>query len=300
MEKIRKNIFTRTGVSFIFVIAVGVIIGVVSAQSNPLVIPGMGTASDFAVLSAAPGGGGAVTCTTSGVNGDVGSTGGTAAVVQTSCTIAGDIVAPVLPQVVADFNTAYGEFAGLGCTSYLDSAYTGVTMTLAPGVYCNSAAVTFTGTTLILDAHGDANAVWVFKIGTGGTGALTGTNLLMTMAGGGQPCNVYWWVAQAVTMTTSGFKGTILAGAAVTITGVAGTTTPINGDLLATGAVTLTDVNVTSCDATGGGGGGGGDTHKKCHHRKGHKHDQFCHKKRGHDKDCHKKHGHHQNHRRDG
>ncbi|HEY5291724.1 MAG TPA: ice-binding family protein, partial [Burkholderiales bacterium] len=85
------------------------------------------------------------------------------------------------------------------------------------------------------------------------TGALTGTNFSVVMAGSGQPCNVYWWVAEAVTMTTSGFQGTILAGAAITMTGLAGSTTPFNGDALAKAAVTLTDVTVTSCNATGGG-----------------------------------------------
>jgi len=39
------------------------------------------------------------------------------------------------------------------------------------------------------------------------------------MAGGGQACNVNWWVAQAATLTTSSFQGTILAGADITVTG---------------------------------------------------------------------------------
>ena len=120
--------------------------------------------------------------------------------------------------------------------------------------------MTFTDTTLTLDGQGDANAVWIFKIGTGGTGALTGTNFSVVMANGGEPCNVYWWVAQAVTMTTSGFQGTILAGAAITMTGLAGTTTPFNGDALAKAAVTLTNVAVTACKASVG----PGNSRSKC------------------------------------
>ena len=57
--------------------------------------PSLGAASNFAVLSAAPGGGGAVTCTRSVVAGDVGSSGAPASVVQTLCTINGAVVAPV-------------------------------------------------------------------------------------------------------------------------------------------------------------------------------------------------------------
>ncbi len=217
----------------------------------------LGKASGFAVLSAAPGGGGAVTCTDSTINGDVGSSGAPASVTQNNCTINGAIVAPVSAQVVSDFNKAYGKYtdANFPCTGMLDTAYTGVTVTLTPGVYCNTAAVTFTDSTLIL--KGDANAVWIFRIGTGGTGALTGTNFTVVMEDGGEPCNVTWWVAEAVTMTTSGFQGTILAGAAITMSGLAGSAgsiAPFNGNALAKAAVTLTDVTVNGC--TGGSRGG--------------------------------------------
>jgi Ice-binding-like len=214
-------------------------------------VPSLGSAGSFAVLSAAPGGGGAVTCTTSTVTGAVGSSGSLASVTQTNCTITGAIIAPVSAQVLTDFNHAYDQYAAISCTGSLDPAYTSTTLTLTPGVYCSDAAVTFTDTTLYLDAQGDPNAVWIFKIGTSGTGALTGTNfsVVFTEASGGQPCNVYWWVAQGATMTTSGFQGTILAGAAITITGlaVAPTTTSFNGDALAKSAVTLTNVTVTGC-----------------------------------------------------
>jgi len=234
--------------------------------------PSLGTASNFAVLSAAPGGAGAVTCTDSIINGDVGSSGLPASVVQTRCTINGAIIAPVSANVLKDFNTAYDQYANIACTGTLATAYTGVTLTLTPGVYCNTAAVTFTDTTLILDGQGDANAVWIFKIGTLGTGALTGTNFTVNITNSGDPCKVYWWVAQAVTMTTSGFQGTILAGAAITMTGLAGITTPFNGDALAKAAVTLTDVTVTGCTGKGHDGDHDGDNdghghdkdHKKC------------------------------------
>ena len=221
--------------------------------------PSLGTASNFAVLSAAPIAGGAVTCTTSTINGDVGSSGPMASVVQTGCTINGAVIAPISAQVITDFNNAYGQYAAIPCTGTLNAAYTGAALTLTPGVYCSDAAVTFTDSTLTLDGQGNANATWIFKIGTLGTGALTGTNFSVIMAGSAQPCNVTWWVAEAATMTTttattSGFQGNILAGAAITVTGLAGTptTTTFNGDVLAKAAVTLTDVIVTGCTARGG------------------------------------------------
>src|ERR1035437_9457509 len=188
--------------------------------------PSLGTASDFAVLSAAPGHAGAVTCTNSTVNGDVGSSGPKASVVQTGCTITGAIIAPVSAKVLTDFNTAYDGLATATCSQMLTGDLAGVT--LPPGIYCFDAAATLTGT-LTLD--GPSNGIWIFKIGTGGTGALTGTAFSVGMKNGGQPCNVYWWVAQAATITRGDFNGTILAGAAITITGLAGTptTTTFNG-----------------------------------------------------------------------
>lgn len=236
-------------------------------------VPSLGTAANFAVLSAAPNAGGAVTCTASTVNGNVGSSGAMTSVVQTGCTVIRSIIAPVSTQVVTDFNNTYSQYATVPCTGTLNTAYTGAALTLPPGVYCSAAAVTFTDTTLTLDGLGKANAVWIFKMGTGGTGALTGTNFSVVMANGGQPCNVSWWVAEAVTTTTSSLQGTVLAGAAVTMTGLAGTTTTFNGDALAKAAVTLTNVNITSCQAlsAGGNGGNGGKSHDECeHHGAGH------------------------------
>ena len=220
-----------------------------------------GAASSFAVLSAEPNANGAVTCTDSTINGDVGSSGAMASVVQTSCVVNGAIIAPVSTGVLLDFNNTYDQYAAFPCTGTLLPAYTGAALTLTPGVYCSDAAVTFTDSTLTLDAQGNANAMWLFKIGTSGTGALTGTNFSVVMANSGQACNVDWWVAEASTMTTSSFQGNILAGAAITLTGLAGTTTPFYGDVLAKAAITLTNVTVNGC--TGGKGKGKDKGHEK-------------------------------------
>jgi hypothetical protein len=260
--------------------------------------PDLGTAANFAVLgvgsatppSTAADATTAVTTTTSVITGDVGSAG---AVTLTGSTINGNVIlsgalvstgstmsgtsSPLPVQVINDFNTAYNNYAAIPCTGTLLPAYTGAALTLAPGVYCTDAAVTFTDTTLTLDLTapgGDGSGTWIFKIGTLGTGALTGTNFTVNMANGGDPCNVSWWVAEASTMTTSGFQGDILAGAAITLTGLAGTTTPFNGDIMAKAGVTVTDVSVLGCNASGGGDGGNGghcghghhDGHDNGHH----------------------------------
>jgi hypothetical protein len=240
-------------------------------EASAATAPVLGAASNFAVLSAAPGGSGAVTCTNSTITGNVGSSGLPVSVTQTSCTISGLITTPVSAQVLADFNSAYDQYATIPCTGSLDTAYTGQTLTLTPGVYCNAAAVTFTDSTLTLDGQGNANAVWIFRIGTGGTGALTGTNFSVVMANAAQSCNVDWWVAQAATTTAGSFEGNLLAGAAITMTGLAGSATPFTGNTLAKAAVTLTNVAVTSCNGNGNGNGHGDGHDNDKDHDKDHK-----------------------------
>jgi hypothetical protein len=200
--------------------------------------PSLGTAATFAVL-----GGTAVTCTSSVITGDVGSSGGAATVVQTGCPITGSIIAPVPAQVVTDFNAAYAALALTPCTqTILTPAFTGATLgPLAPGVYCFPEAVTFTDTTLTL--AGPSTGIWIFKVGA----ALTGSGFQVVMTNGAQACNVFWAVGAAATLSTSTlpplFQGNILAGDAtggsLTITGGA-----LVGRALASVAVTLTSTNV--------------------------------------------------------
>lgn len=178
-----------------------------------------------------------VTCTDSTSSAGVGSSGGVASLVQTGCTITGTVTTPVSAQVVTDVNSAYDAVAGVACDQTLTGALAGITLT--PGVYCFDAAAALTGT-LTLD--GPADGIWIFKIGTSGTGALTGASFSVAMANGASGCNVYWRVAEGATMTTSNFKGTILGGAAITVTGGS-----FSGRALAKAGVTF------STTAAGGG-----------------------------------------------
>ena len=220
-----------------FALALSLIGGSVKAASS---------AADFAVLA-----GTAVTCTDSTVTGDVGVYPGIA-VTQTNCVITGSVHTAdgVAKQAYDNFLAEYDRLAALACDQVLTTLDGQV---LSPGVYCVDAAATSTGSVLTLD--GPANGTWIFKIGTGGTGALTGTNFSVVMTGGGVPCDVTWWVAQAATLTDSDFVGTILAGDAITIT--RGT---YYGDAFAKAAVTLTGTSVVGCE----GGSGNGSVGKHC------------------------------------
>ena len=190
-----------------------------------------GAAEDFAVL-----GGSAVTCTNSTVEGDAGvDLGG--AFTQTNCTISGTVHVgdAVAQQAYDDFLDAYDDLATVPPCDFTNEPLDNTNASLMPGVYCFDAAVTQTGTTWTLD--GSCTDTWIFRIGTLGTGALTGTNFTVVNPGC-EACadnNVFWWTAEAATLTDSNFLGSILAGTSITATRGS-----FNGQALAKAAVTLT------------------------------------------------------------
>lgn len=210
------------------------------------------SASGYAILANA-----AVTCTDGTIIGDVGTfqAAPTGSITLTSCPVTGStqVGTGASAQAFNDFLATYAASAPLptdNCT-VLSGTLAGVT--LSPGTYCFPAAAALTGT-LTLD--GPSNGVWNFQVGTLGTGALTGTNFDIVLANGAQACNINWWVAEAVTMTTSNFAGNVLAGAAITFTG--GT---FSGNAWSKADVTITGTAVTGCEGRGTGGRNG---HQKC------------------------------------
>ena len=221
-------------------LAAAALIGGISSASAQA--PALGAAAQFAVL-----GGKAVTCTGGAVVGDIGlSPGITAAYTNTGCAVAGATPPATNAAAVAaraDFISAYDalelQATHRACT---DVAGNLAAKNLAPGPYCLDA----TAKTGVLTLTGPSSAVWTFYA----SGALTGTNFSVVMAGGGQPCNVYWVPKVAATMTTSTLKGNFLAGNAVggsiTLTGGA-----LTGRILANVAATTTGTSVVGCHAPG-------------------------------------------------
>ncbi len=117
-------------------------------------------------------------------------------------------------------------------------------LTLPPGTYTSATTILISGPAPVtLDAGGNANAVWVFQIGSSLT-TVTGGVLL---TGGAQAKNVFWVpTADATIGANTIFQGTIVAGRDVT----SNTGATINGRILAgaIGAATValqsTTVNV--------------------------------------------------------
>jgi hypothetical protein len=141
--------------------------------------------------------------------------------------------------------TAYNDLASQACTQDLTGQNLGG-LTLVPGVYCFSATAQITGT-LTLNAQGNPNAAFVFRIGTAIT---TASGSSVVMINGGSSCNVFWQVGSSATLgTNSTLAGNILALTSITAT----TGARIQGRALArTGAVTLDTNTVNPACVIGG------------------------------------------------
>ncbi len=183
----------------------------------------LGSASTFGLMATS-----AITCVpTCIINGDVSLAPGTS--ISGPPTVNGTIHVndTVALQAENDLLAAYNFAKGLPPgTTISGGADLGALYPsgIPPGTY-TSGSTMLVSTPLVLDAGGNANAVWVFQIGS----SLT-TTANVTLANGAQAKNVFWVPTASATIglgTT--FEGTILAG--VSATAVTGAT--INGRILA-------------------------------------------------------------------
>nr|ALG05170.1 ice-binding protein [bacterium] len=201
---------------------------------------GLGSAATFGVLA-----GSTVTNTGSTIiTGNLGVSPGSAitgfppgVVVPPGVIHAADAVAA---QAQADLTTAYNAAASTPTTVDLTGVNLGG-LTLTPGVYGFSSSAQLTGT-LTLDAQGNPNALFLFKVGSS-LGAASGASVVVV--NGGTGCNAYWQVGTSATIGTgASFAGNILALASITLN----TGSTLQGSALArNGAVTLNGNNVTVC-----------------------------------------------------
>lgn len=205
----------------------------------------LGTAQSFAVL-----GGSTVTNTgASNITGNVGVFSGTSITGFPPGVIAGggalhpgDATAQTAQT---DLTTAYNAVAGTACNVDLTGQDLGG-LTLTPGVYCFSSSAFLTGT-LNLDFQGNANATFLFKIGSTLTTAAASSVVLINSGGSTCPPNLFWQVGSSATLGTgSTFAGNILALTSITLT----TGARLSGRALArNGAVTLDTNQVGLCGA---------------------------------------------------
>jgi hypothetical protein len=149
----------------------------------------------------------------------------------------------MLTTAVGNMQTAYTDAAGRPTsTSTSAQAYLNVGagtlsgLTFKPGVYTWTTPVTITGNITI---SGSSTDVWIFQVAQT-LNMSSGKNIILS--GDAQAKNIFWQVAQGVTLgTTSHFEGIILGKTLIALN----TGATINGRLLAQTAVTLQKNTVT-------------------------------------------------------
>ncbi len=206
--------------------------------------PTLGTTSNFAIFTAA---GAFSNVGASTVTGDVG-TGAGAFTGFPPGTLVGQIHAADPTSVIAatDVATAYSNLSATAAGTVI-GATLGNGQVLTAGIYSQGAASTLNGT-LTLDGGGNANAMFIIKIG----GALSANaSSTIVLIGSASACNVYWQVNGAFSLAAgSVFTGTVVASGAITLLSGA----ILNGRALTTGGlVSISAATVTiptGCGAT--------------------------------------------------
>jgi hypothetical protein len=145
---------------------------------------------------------------------------------------------PIAAQAELDLTTAYNYAAGLPGGAVLAGDMSGLTFT--PGLYKTSSTVMLSAGNVTLDAQGDANAVFIFQIGSTLT-TLGSTQVVL--ANGAQAKNVFWQVGSSATLgTNSIFMGTIMALQSITLDHGA----TLTGRALARNAAVTLDTNAVT------------------------------------------------------
>jgi len=142
---------------------------------------------------------------------------------------------PAAAQGQLDLTTAYIYTAGLPGGASLPGDLSG--LTFAPGLYKTSSTVMLSAGNVTLDAQGNANAVFIFQVGSTLT---TIGSTQVVLAGGAQAKNVFWQVSSSATLgTNSTFQGTIMTLQSITLD----TGATLNGRALARNAAVALDSN---------------------------------------------------------
>jgi hypothetical protein len=203
----------------------------------------LGAAGAFAVMATSD----IVSSGPTVINGDVGLAPGTSQGIPTpqvngTIHVNDSAVLAAQAALLAAYNDAVGRSVSPGV---LPGNMGGLTFT--PGLYVNSTSVLISGAgsgnIVTLDAQGDPNAIFIFKMGTTLT---TGPSAQVVLAGGAKATNIYWQVGSSATLNTATqFKGNILASVTITVN----TGSIIEGRLLGgsntDGSVTINSSTVT-------------------------------------------------------
>jgi len=201
-----------------------------SAIAAPATV-GLGTATSFSVL-------GGSTITNTGPTtmfGDLGLAPGSSVTGAPHVLGATHVDDAVAIQAKSELTTAYNDAKGRPTEGSAGTDLAGQTFTA--GVRTASSSLLLSSGSVILDAQGDPNAVFIFQIGST---LITGSNTTVELINGAQACNVFWQVGSSATLGTgTRFVGTLMAAETIT----ANTAATIHGRLLAQTAAVNLDTN---------------------------------------------------------
>ncbi len=116
-------------------------------------------------------------------------------------------------QVSIDLDIAYSFMTSLTCDTTIGTSL-GSNQILPPHVYCISGISTLTGN-LTLDAKGDPNALFIFKMDAAFSTAIFSTITLINSA---SVCNIFWQINGACILGEGSlFKGNLIANGAISL-----------------------------------------------------------------------------------
>ena len=199
----------------------------------------LGSGATFAVLAATT----VTTIPTTTVNGDLG--------VSPGNTVTGSPIVngtmrlgnPAAAQAQLDLTTAYNDAAGRTVGAIAVAGNLGG-QTLAPGLYKSATSLEISSGNLTLDAQGDANAVFIFQMGST---LITTVGRQVILSGGAQAAYIYWQVGSSATIGGSSvFKGTIMADQSITMD----TSATLEGRALARSGAVALDANTITIPNT--------------------------------------------------
>jgi len=145
---------------------------------------------------------------------------------------------PTAAQAQLDLTIAYLYAAGLPGGAVLPGDMSGLTFT--PGLYTTASTVMLSAGNVTLDGQGDANAVFIFQVGSTLT---TIGSTQVVLAGSAQAKNVFWQVGSSATLgTNSIFEGTIMSLQSITLQ----TGATLTGRALARNAAVTLDSNTVT------------------------------------------------------
>jgi hypothetical protein len=172
----------------------------------------LGAAASYAALAGST----ATSINATTLNGDLGVSPGSAATGFPPGTVNGNIHAGDSAAALAEaaLTIAYNDAKGRTLAPVTVAGNLGG-QTLTPGLYKSTGSLEISSGDLVLDAQGNANAVFIFQIASTLT---TTAGRQVTLSGGAKAANVFWQVGTSATLgTTSAFKGTIMADQSITL-----------------------------------------------------------------------------------